>query len=131
MRLPLISLRDLTPQQQPLYDEMRKGIASSFNAFQSEREDGALMGPWNPALHESAIGKAIWNLTLPITANAVLPDYMRQVAILVVGARFDAATLSHPKVLALPSIEPSPAIYDFLTRRHEAAASNLQEEQTA
>jgi NTE family protein len=39
-------------------------------------------------------------------------------------------TLSHPKVLALPSIEQSPAIYDFLTRRHEAAAYNLQEEQT-
>jgi len=40
-------------------------------------------------------------------------------------------TLSHPKVLALPSIEQSPAIYDFLTRGHKAAASNLQEEQTA
>ena len=30
-------------------------------------------------------------------------------------------TLSHPKVLALPTIEQSPAIYDFLTRRHVAA----------
>jgi 4-carboxymuconolactone decarboxylase len=31
---------------------MRKGIASNFNAFKVEREDGALMGPWNPWLHE-------------------------------------------------------------------------------
>lgn len=30
-------------------------------------------------------------------------------------------TLSHPKVLALPPIEKSPAVYDFLTVRHGAA----------
>ena len=70
---------------------MRKGIASNFNAFKVEREDGALMGPWNPWLHEPAIGKAIWDLTLAMTANAVLPDNVRQIAILVVGARYQAA----------------------------------------
>lgn len=37
-------------------------------------------------------------------------------------------TLSHPKVLALPPIEQSPAIYDFLTRRHAAAGSHPHEE---
>jgi len=91
MRLPLITPADLTPEQRLLYDAMRKGIASSFNAFRVEREDGALMGPWNPWLHEPAIGKAIWDLTLAMTANATLPDSVRQIAILVVGARFDAA----------------------------------------
>jgi len=91
MRLPLIAPADLTPEQRPLYDDMRKGIASNFNAFKVEREDGALMGPWNPWLHEPAIGKAIWDLTLAMTANASLPDNVRQIAILVVGARFDAA----------------------------------------
>jgi 4-carboxymuconolactone decarboxylase len=91
MRLPLIAPADLTPEQRPLYDDMRKGIASNFNAFKVEREDGALMGPWNPWLHEPAIGKAIWDLTLAMTANATLADNVRQVAILVVGARFDAA----------------------------------------
>jgi alkylhydroperoxidase family enzyme len=91
MRLPLIAPADLTPEQKPLYDDMRKGIASNFNAFKVEREDGALMGPWNPWLHEPSIGKAIWDFTLAMTANAVLPDNVRQIAILVVGARFDAA----------------------------------------
>ena len=45
-------------------------------------------------------------------------------------AGFDDAgvTLSHPKVLALPPIEKSPAIYDFLTRRHGAARSGSQKE---
>jgi 4-carboxymuconolactone decarboxylase len=72
MRLPLIPPADLTPEQKSLYDAMRKGIASNFNAFKVEREDGALMGPWNPWLHEPAIGKAIWDLTLAMTANATL-----------------------------------------------------------
>jgi len=91
VRLPLIPPQDLTPEQKPCYDDLRKGIASHFNAFKVEREDGALMGPWNPWLHEPAIGKAIWDLTLAMTAQAVLPDPVRQIAILVVGARFDAA----------------------------------------
>ena len=90
MRLPLIAPSDLTPEQKPLYDDMRKGIAGSFNAFKAVREDGALMGPWNPWLHEPGIGKAIWNLTLAMTANASLPDNIRQIVILVVGAYFDA-----------------------------------------
>src|SRR3954453_17547498 len=91
MRLPLIAPADLTPEQKALYDNMRAGISKNFNAFKVEREDGALMGPWNPWLHEPAIGKAIWNLTLAMTANATLPDKVRQIAILVVGARYDAA----------------------------------------
>jgi 4-carboxymuconolactone decarboxylase len=50
-----------------------------------------LMGPWNPWLHEPRMGGAIWDLTKTMTAEASLPDPIRQVAILVVGARFDAA----------------------------------------
>src|SRR5271154_6507149 len=91
MRLPLISPAELTPEQKSLYDEMRKGIKSNFNAFKVEREDGALMGPWNPWLHEPEIGKAIWDFTLAMTAKATLSDNIRQIVILVVGARFDAA----------------------------------------
>src|SRR3984885_12665059 len=91
MRLPLIAPADLPSEQKPLYEDMRKGIASNFNAFKALREDGALMGPWNPWLHEPAIGKAIWDLTMAMTAQATLKDNVRQVAILVVGARFDAA----------------------------------------
>jgi 4-carboxymuconolactone decarboxylase len=91
MRLPLIAPQNLSPEQKPLYDSMRKGIAGSFNAFVAVREDGALMGPWNPWLHEPGIGKAIWDLTLAMTANATLSDDVRQIAILVVGAHFKAA----------------------------------------
>lgn len=91
MRLPLIAPQDLSKEQKPLYEDMKRGIAGNFNAFITLREDGALMGPWNPWLHEPGIGKAIWDLTLAMTANASLPDNVRQVAILVVGAHFNAA----------------------------------------
>jgi 4-carboxymuconolactone decarboxylase len=41
MRLPLIAPADLTPQQKPLYEDMKKGIASNFNAFKVLAGDGA------------------------------------------------------------------------------------------
>lgn len=91
MRLPLIAPADLTPEQKPLYDDMRKGISGNFNTFKTEDGSGALIGPWNAWLHEPVIGKAIWDLTMAMTAQASLPDPIRQIVILVVGARFDAA----------------------------------------
>lgn len=37
-------------------------------------------------------------------------------------------TLMHPEILTLPTIEQSPAIFDFLTRRPVAARNNLMEQ---
>ena len=91
MRLPLIPPSALSDDQKALYADMKAGIAGNFNLFQTIRDDGALMGPWNPWLHEPVIGKAIWDLTLAMTAGASLPDNVRQIVILTVGARFDAA----------------------------------------
>jgi 4-carboxymuconolactone decarboxylase len=90
-RLPLLPPARLTAEQKALYDEMRRGIASAFNGFEAVREDGALMGPWNPYLHEPAIGKATWALTNAIRQMATLHARVREIAILVVGARYDAA----------------------------------------
>jgi len=56
MRLPLLLPADLTIEQHALYDDMRRGITGGFSAFKVVREDGALMGPWNPYLHEPKIG---------------------------------------------------------------------------
>ena len=90
-RLPLLAPDDLDAVQKPLYEDMKKGIASNFNDFQTIAENGALIGPWNAWLHEPEIGGAIWNLTKVMTAQATLDDSVRQVVILVVGAHFDAA----------------------------------------
>ncbi len=96
MRLPLIAPADLTEDQKPLYADMKKGISSNFNAFitvapEGTTEAGALMGPWNPWLHEPRIGGAVWELTKAMSMEATLPDPVRQIAILVTGAHFDAA----------------------------------------
>jgi len=96
MRLPLIPPDRLSETQKPLYDDMKKGIASNFNLFRTVAPDGgpdagALLGPWNPWLHEPRIGAAIWELTKAMTAEASLPDPVRQIAILVTGAHFNSA----------------------------------------
>lgn len=90
MRLSLIAPADLTSEQRPLYEDMRAGIESGFRGFVTERKDGALVGPWNPWLHEPGIGRAVWDLTKALSAKATLPDPCRQIAILVTGAHFRA-----------------------------------------
>jgi 4-carboxymuconolactone decarboxylase len=60
MRLPLITPAELNPEQRPLYDNMRDGIKKYFPGFKSVTENGALMGPWNPWLHEPKFGKLVW-----------------------------------------------------------------------
>jgi hypothetical protein len=62
MRLSLIPPAALSPEQRPLYEDMRAGIGKSFQGFIAVREDGALMGPWNPWLQEPHIGKPVWEL---------------------------------------------------------------------
>lgn len=91
MRLPLIDPATLTEEQKPLYEDMKAGIASNFNDFKTVDDTGALLGPWNPWLHEPVIGKAVWELTKAMSMQATLPDPARQIAILVTGAHFGSA----------------------------------------
>jgi alkylhydroperoxidase family enzyme len=91
MRLPLIEPADLSPEQRPLYDDMRAGIEKNFRGFSTIAPDGALMGPWNPWLHEPKFGKPIWELTKAMSFSPSLPKHVREVAILVTGAKFRAA----------------------------------------
>jgi hypothetical protein len=69
MRLPLITPNDLTPEQRPLYDDMRAGIEKSFQGFATIAENGALIGPWNPWLHEPKFGKPSWELTKALSLS--------------------------------------------------------------
>jgi 4-carboxymuconolactone decarboxylase len=91
MRLPLIPPRDLTEEQRALYADMRQGIEAHFKGFAAIRDDGALMGPWNPWLHEPAFGKPVWELTKALSTKPSLPAAVREVAILVTGAHFRSA----------------------------------------
>jgi 4-carboxymuconolactone decarboxylase len=91
MRLPLIHPSNLDSVQRELYDDMRSGIATSFNAFQTELVDGTMIGPWNASLHYPAVGKSSWELIKAVNALGVLPPNVKEVAILVVGGFHKAA----------------------------------------
>jgi hypothetical protein len=87
MRLPLIAHADLSPEQRPVYEDMRAGIEQNFQGFKTIAENGALMGPWNPWLHDPKFGKPIWELTKALSFSPSLPKPVREVAILVTGAK--------------------------------------------
>ena len=91
MRLPIIPPANLNSEQKPLYDDMREGIAKNFQGFINVRDDGALLGPWNPWMHEPEFGKPVWELTKAMVSKPSLPAAVREVAILVTGAHFRSA----------------------------------------
>jgi 4-carboxymuconolactone decarboxylase len=91
MRLPIIPPAALSAEQKPIYDDMRQGIAANFKGFVSLRDDGALLGPWNPWIHEPKFGKPVWELVKAMVSSPSLPAPVREVAILVTGAHFRSA----------------------------------------
>jgi 4-carboxymuconolactone decarboxylase len=91
MRLPIIAPDKLSEEQKPLAVDMKEGIAKSFQGFVNVRDDGALLGPWNPWLHEPKFGKPIWELTKSMASDPSLPARIREIAILVTGAHFKSA----------------------------------------
>src|SRR6516164_7997046 len=100
MRLPIISPDKLTDEQKTLAADMKEGIAKSFQGFVNIRGDGALLGPWNPWLHEPKFGKPVWELTKAMAFNPSLPPAVREIAILVTGAHFKAAYEIYAHVIA-------------------------------
>ena len=90
MRLPVIPPNELSDEQRPLYEDMKAGIEAHFTGFLSTREDGALIGPWNPTLHWPKFGRPWWDYTKALGTDPLLPKPVREVAILVVGARYKA-----------------------------------------
>lgn len=91
MRLPIIPVNELAAEQKPLYDDMRQGITANFQGFVNVRDDGALLGPWNPWLREPKFGKPVWDLVKTMVSQPSLPAAVREVAILVTGAHFRSA----------------------------------------
>jgi 4-carboxymuconolactone decarboxylase len=99
MRLPLIPPDQLTAEQRPLYEDMKRGIETSFKGFQAVGEDGALIGPWNPWLHFARFGAPSWELVKALSGAPTLPKPVREVAILVTGAHFHSGYELYAHVL--------------------------------
>ena len=109
MRLSTLSPDHFTAEQRALYDRNVKQIAEGFTAFRTSREDGALLGPWGVFLHEPAVGQAHYDQIAAVTAMKRLTPSAKQVAILVVGARFKAAyeLYAHAATAAAEGMNPA------------------------
>ena len=90
MRLEPIAPDRLTDEQRRLHDEMKPKVEAHLKGFVSEREDGALIGPFAPLLHYPAWGGPAWAQTKSLLEHTVLPKPAHEVAILVVGAALGA-----------------------------------------
>ena len=91
MRLPPISPSELDGKLRPLYQDMREGIERNFKGFTAIDAEGRLIGPWNPWLRFPKFGAPVWELVKAMSTDPSLPRPVREVAILVTGARFHAA----------------------------------------
>jgi 4-carboxymuconolactone decarboxylase len=100
MRLPLLDPAKLSPEQRPLYEDMKAGIEKNFQGFKTIDGNGALIGPWNPWLSEPKFGKPIWDLVLALSLSPTLPRPVREVAILVTGAIFHSSYELYAHVIA-------------------------------
>jgi 4-carboxymuconolactone decarboxylase len=99
VRLPPISPTNLSPEQKPLYNDMRQGIEANFKGFQAIGANGELIGPWSPWLHFPKFGGPVWELVKALSSSPSLPKPVREVAILVTGARFRSAYEIYAHVL--------------------------------
>jgi 4-carboxymuconolactone decarboxylase len=99
MRLPLIATSELSPDQRKLYDDMRHGIEANFKGFTAINEAGQLIGPWNPWLQFAKFGGPVWELVKALSSAPSLPKPVREIAILVTGARFHSAYEIYAHVL--------------------------------
>ena len=99
MRLNLLSPSNLSAEQKPLYDDMRRGIESNFKGFMAVDGDGTLIGPWNPWLRFASYGGPVWELVKALSTSPKLPRPVREIAILVTGAHFHSAYEIYAHVL--------------------------------
>ncbi|HTA39046.1 MAG TPA: hypothetical protein VK760_08225 [Candidatus Acidoferrales bacterium] len=91
MRVPPTLPADLSAEQRSLYDDMIDGIHANFKGFTAISKDGAMLGPFNPWGRWPQWGGPIWELTKSLSVSPGLPRPVREVAILVTGAKFRSA----------------------------------------
>lgn len=100
MRLEPLPVAKQTSEQKEFDAEMREGVKNHLHGFKSEREDGALIGPFPAMLHFPEFGKPAWDVFTALAKNSTLPKSAHEVAILVTGARLHSRyeLYSHERV---------------------------------
>ena len=100
MRLEPIAPGKMSKEQKALNEKMVEGVRKNLHGFKSEREDGALIGPFPAMLHFPQFGAPAWDVFTALSKNSTLPKKAHEVAILVVGARLHSRyeLYSHERV---------------------------------
>jgi hypothetical protein len=91
-RLPLLDRESLAPAQKKLFDQMMDNVVPRADSagFVARTDAGQLIGPFNPALLNPAIGSAFLELQFTEETHTSLSQRTRQVVILTVGAVWQA-----------------------------------------
>lgn len=102
MRLSPLKIEGLSAEQQSLQESMKQGVRSFLHGFQSEREDGALIGPFPAMLHFPQFGRPVWDVFMALAEHSTLPKPAHEAAILAVGAKLHSRyeLYSHERVAA-------------------------------
>ena len=90
LRLPLLPPLRLNAEQKELYENILNVVIPRFHGFSTQREDGALIGPFNAMLHFPMFGSPAWAFNRALIEHSELPKPVHQLVILVTGARFGA-----------------------------------------
>ena len=132
-RLALLDPQELTPDQKSTYDFIKAKMVPWANAsgFQSETDDGRLIGPFNSVLYSPAITSAFLALQEAEQKNTTLDSRLRQVVILTVGAVWacDYERYAHSMVARKAGL--SEASIAGLTKGDRPAAKLSAKEQLA
>lgn len=91
MRLPRLPPGELDADQRALYDEITGGPrATGPQLFELVDGRGRLNGPFGIMLHSPAVGSALQAVGAAVRFRSVLPDRVREAAILAVAAHWDS-----------------------------------------
>src|ERR1700677_2868731 len=87
-RLPILEPNELTPSQSQLYERIDHTLVpwAEQAGFIAKRQNGTLVGPFNPFLFSSEISEAFLNLVAAEWSHTTLDKRVREVVILTVGA---------------------------------------------
>jgi len=87
-RLPLVDPTELTDGQKGLVDLLSSTLVAGVNTVgaKAATDDGRLIGPFNPGLYSPAISAKFVELQVFELMHTSLPERVRQVVILAVGA---------------------------------------------
>lgn len=91
MRLPVLPPETLTAEQRALYNAIAGDKRrQATRRFKMANDDGTLTGPFNALLYSPAVGDAVQRLGGSLRFESSLPGHLRELAILMVAARWRA-----------------------------------------